>query len=78
MVDIVFPFNAPAGLEHPEKTSGKTAVSENGGAKSGALGALSTITDERLRELVRAWPTLPETVRDRVIELVRQASGGSK
>ena len=57
------------GLEGPElplETRGKTAISEQGGAESGALPP----HDPRLARLVEAWPDLPEAIRAGIAAMV--------
>ncbi len=62
------------GLEQPPKSSGKTAVSTIGGAKSDVIGAAGGAIDPDLQAILDAWPRLPESVRAEVLAMVR-ASG---
>ena len=48
------------------KTTGKTIIPDQGGAKSGALCAPAD-----LQEVIDAWPDLPATVKAEVLAMVR-------
>ena len=68
-------FRVPrVGLEHDQDSTGKTAGDAKSGAESGALGSEIDVVDPDLAEVVRAWPTLPETVRASVVTMVRAAT----
>ena len=55
------------GLEPVPSFPQKTPLLKQGGAESGALFG----DDERLRVLLEAWPDLPGSVKDAVLEMVR-------
>lgn len=64
------------GLEPPAKPSGKTPISETGGANSGASDAESIIPDAveaSLWEVIEAWPSMPAGLRDAVLSIVRSS-----
>jgi hypothetical protein len=61
----------PTGLEPEACSPQKTPFPQQGGAESGALSG----DDERLRLLLEAWPDLPESVKDAVLEMVRGCEG---
>lgn len=61
---------AGAGFEQPPVSPQKTAISETGGAESGAVDARNGLIDPVLASLIDAWPTLPQTVRDEIAALV--------
>ena len=63
------------GLEPPPKTSGKTAVSEGGGAESGAVGARNRGVDGELAAVVTAWADLPDAVRVGILAMVHASTG---
>jgi hypothetical protein len=67
----------PTGLERFADSTGNTAIAQEGGAKSGALGAREAAgeasDDPRLQEIVAAWPGLPEEIRAGMLALVREA-----
>lgn len=58
------------GLEVPSKNTGKTALLEEGGAESGAVGAGEDGTSEGLRKVIDAWPYLSEETREQVVRFV--------
>ena len=55
----------------------KTALPAEGGAESGALGALAALEDPRLARLVDAWPHLTEAQREAVLRIVDAAQRAS-
>src|SRR5690349_1224420 len=59
-------------------SSGKAAISETGGAESGAVGDengfLSIPDDPRLLAVINAWPTLSEDTSEEITRLVGLAS----
>ncbi len=63
------------GLEQPQETSGKTALSEIGGTESGTVGADYGFQDRRLEAIIDAWPSLPEAVKEDIVAMVRAAGG---
>jgi hypothetical protein len=71
----------PREVEHPTNLSGKSPVSQTGGAESGAVDAPgagltasgATATDPALARLVEAWPGLPEHIRAAILSLVATA-----
>jgi hypothetical protein len=73
-----------AGLEPPPLALSKTAISDKGGANSGALDApeipktaknepavccSALLTDPDLSLVISAWPKLPECIRKRILLL---------
>jgi hypothetical protein len=48
----------------------KTALSDEGGAKAGALAT----TDPNLASLIEAWPKLPEAIRAGILAMIRVTS----
>ncbi|MBT4864957.1 MAG: hypothetical protein HON53_07565 [Planctomycetaceae bacterium] len=58
------------GLEQPATSPQKTAISDTGGAESGAVDARNGLNDPALVSLIEAWPTLPQAVRDEIAALV--------
>ena len=51
--------------------TGKTALSESGGAESGA-NRDTTDADAQLQTLKSAWPSLPSSIRSQIVAKVRQ------
>jgi len=47
-----------------------------GGAESGAVGAAEAPVDAELRAVVKAWPTLSEAARARILAIIEAAGGG--
>jgi len=79
-----------AGLERPPLALSKTAILDKGGANSGALDAPETpktaknesaiyysvlLTDPDLRQVVTAWPKLPEHVKAEIKTLLKPHKG---
>ena len=62
------------GLEQPPASPQKTAISETGGAESGAVDAPNGLNAPALVSLIEAWPTLPQTVRDEIAAIVLRAT----
>jgi hypothetical protein len=62
------------GLEHTLNSPEKKAVSEIGGAESGALSAHSLQIDAELAEVVMAWDCLPTAVKAGILAMARAAS----
>ncbi len=63
----------PEGLEHPSKTSEKTAALKQDGAESGARSTHSPTTcciDSRLSHLIDVWPNLPEAIRTGITAMI--------
>jgi hypothetical protein len=67
---------AGTGFERTSKSPRKTAISEKGGAESGAVGDDSAPIDPDLAAVIDAWPRLPETVRRDVLRIVHEAVRG--
>jgi hypothetical protein len=65
------------GREHPTFSSEKQGFAAQGGAESGAVGARQAMHDPDLDELVRAWPGLPEAVRQSIMGLLRARTEAS-
>lgn len=63
----------PTRLEHPPQNTGKTLISETGGAKSGALSANSDPIDPDLQRLIEAWPTLPAALKAGIVAMIDAA-----
>ena len=61
-------------VERGSKTPGNTALSEGGGAKSGAFGAWEVDFPPDLGVVVNAWPGLSEADRKMVLTIVRKAA----
>ena len=59
-----------AGLETTQQSSGKDDVSEQSGAKSGAVGTHSGGFDADLRAIIETWPTLSESIRAEILAIV--------
>jgi hypothetical protein len=58
------------GIRTPRETPEKTALSPEGGAKSGALPTEPNISDPDLARIIVAWPDLPDHIRAAVLALV--------
>lgn len=54
--------------------SGHYPISQTGGARSGALEAISAPIDPDLQRLLDAWPTLPDPIKVGIIAMVRFAT----
>ena len=63
------------GLEQPKDSSEKIEGSNSGGAKSGVIHAPFPPDDPRLRAIIDAWPTLPESVREAIMAMVSGSEG---
>lgn len=63
-------------VEQGAKTSGNTALSEVGGAISGAVVARAAESPPDLVEVIAVWPSLDEEARAAVLEIVRARLGG--
>jgi hypothetical protein len=55
----------PVGAEHPSESSGKSMIESSGAAESAALAA-----DPILIAVVDAWPTLSESTRRGIAEII--------
>ena len=62
--------STPRGVERTPKPSGKTALSEIGGATVGAVIAPPAPIDPDLQRIIGAWPTLSEATRRRILTMV--------
>ena len=62
------------GLEPPQQSSGKTSFSQSGGAESGAVGARMAPFSRELGKVIKAWPTLSEKVRARIVAMVEEVT----
>ena len=58
-------------LEQVANSSRKTALSEAGGAESGAVVARGGAVDADLAEVVEAWPALDQSDRKSILAIVR-------
>lgn len=61
----------PVGHEHPPLKGSKTAISGSGGAKSDAPDAPKPPQDADLAAIVKAWPDLPEHIKQAIKALVQ-------
>ena len=64
------------GAEHPAQTPRKKAISDQGGAESGAPDAPDAPNrpdDPDLSRLINAWPNLPEAIRAGIVAMVNAA-----
>ncbi len=59
------------GLEHTANSTQKTALSEIGAAKSGAVDARNGPIDPDLALVINAWPMLSEASKVEVIAIVK-------
>ena len=62
------------GLELYPDFTGKTELLKAGAAESGAVDAGKAPCDANLREIIEAWPALPESIKAGILAMV-QASG---
>ena len=62
------------GLEHTLNSSEQHAVSEIGGAESGAVAAETSSIDPDLQAVIEAWPMLPEAIKAGILAMARAAS----
>ena len=67
---------AEAGLEQVAKTSGKTKVSGDGGAESGAVVARNGAIDADLVALLNAVERLDDAGRLAILDMLKAAEGG--
>ncbi len=64
------------GAEHPAQTPRKKAISDQGGAESGAPDAPNALrrpNDPSLCRIIDTWPDLPEAIRAGIVAMVRAA-----
>lgn len=61
----------PMGVEQTADSSENRGGGVQGGAKSGALSGDSALSDPDLAAVVAAWPSLPATVRQRMVMLAK-------
>ena len=66
------------GHEHPPVTVSKTAISGSGGAKSDAPDAPKPPQDPDLAAIVKAWPDLPEHIKQAIKALIETHSTEGK
>ena len=66
-------FEPGAVTGSPDRDLGQ--ATRAGGAKSGALGAVSRKIAPELQEVIDAWPGLPEDVKAGIVAMVRERSG---
>ena len=70
--EFMHPTSVPlAGLEHTANSRGKPRVDRESGAESGAVSNKAEALDADLRELVRAWPSLPAAMRAGILAMIR-------
>jgi len=79
------PSMGATGIEQSQQPTGKTHVSDSGGANSGANGVGKSVDsipigerEERLLRVVKAWDTLPEHVRQTIIAIVDASTPAPK
>jgi hypothetical protein len=65
---------AGAGFELASKFPQEMVTDRNGGAESGAYGALGATSDPTLKEVIEAWPSLSEPIKAGALALIRAAS----
>jgi hypothetical protein len=63
------------GIEPPHNAPENNAFPAQGSAESGALPNQSSQIDGDLTTIINAWPTLPKSIRDGVLAMVRGAAG---
>jgi len=63
----------PCGFEQPPVSPQKTAISETGGAESGAVDAEDTSIDLDLQVIIQRWLELPEAVKAGILAMIRAA-----
>ena len=63
------------GLEHPALKPPKTAISRKVRTESGTVKDDRGQNDPDLAHLVEAWPTLQDTVKQTIANLIRQHGG---
>jgi len=61
----------PAGFEHTPLKAPKTGISEKARTRDSTPVARGDARDPDLAELIDRWPDLPETVRERIMAMVR-------
>ena len=66
------------GLEQTALKYSKTTISQKAGTKSGTLNVNIIEKYPELREVIAAWPELPEHVKQTIIELVQKHSTEKK
>jgi len=66
------------GHEHPTLTVSKTAISGSGGAKSDAPDAPKPTQDADLTAIIKAWPDLPEHIKQAIKALVQTDMTGKR
>jgi hypothetical protein len=68
-------WSGGGGIRTLPEIPAKTALSVEGGAKSGALATEPRSTDPGLANLIDAWPKLPEPIRAGILAMIRAAYG---
>lgn len=61
------------GVELPQDSSGNTAIADQSGAESGALGALDGPFDADLATVIEAWPGLPDAIKAGILAMIGAA-----
>ena len=61
----------PRGVEFSQESSGKTPDPDQSGTVCGTPYADNTPIDSDLQILIDYWPTLPETIRKKIVAMVR-------
>lgn len=59
------------GIRTTPENAGKTTLSDQGDAESGAVGAFSVPDDPDLWAVIQAWPSLPEDAKSAVLEVAK-------
>jgi hypothetical protein len=62
------------GLELPQETPGKTALSATGGTESGTLAAQLALSDADLQVVIDAWPSMSESTKQAILALIQASS----
>ena len=67
-----------AGIEPKASSSGKRGVGSQGGAESGAVGALLAGFPSDLQAITKAWPELSEAVKAAFMALLAASADGKR
>jgi hypothetical protein len=66
------------GLEPLSQDTGKSGISTQSGAKSGALSTKAAVIDPDLAHVTAAWPALPPPIKTAILALVDAAGGADE
>ena len=72
---VQLPQVPPRGAELSHDSPQETRGDSQGGTVCGTPDADCRLTDADLRSIIEAWPDLPDTVKDAVMEMVRECEG---